>query len=293
MKGAAALSTSDVEDVWRALASPVRRRLLDLLRDGPRTTGDLVGAVPDLSRFAVMQHLGVLADADLILVRRRGRQRFNHLNPVPLRRWYERWVVPLADRSAADLLRLETTLGPPNGDPSMSTMSTTSTTPATATSTSATATSTSASSDTPADQVRAVRVEARLRFRATPDKVFRALTEDTLAWFPHTYGEDKVRSIVMEPRVGGAHYEDWGDGAGHLYGHVTVFDAPHRLGLRGRIMPGSILDTAYTIETDGDEAVLSMSKVAVGPMTDEEAVGIRQYGDINLFEDALRAVIEG
>lgn len=283
MSSAAPSAAPDVEDVWRALANPVRRRLLDLLRDGPRTTGDLAAAVPGLSRFGVMQHLGVLTDADLVLVRRRGRQRFNHLNPIPLRRWYERWVVPLADRSAADLLRLESTLGPPNGDPTMTTSATT---------TSTTATDGPTTDSPTAEQIRTVRIEAELHFRATPDRVFRALTVDTQRWFPHTYGEDKVRSIVMEPRVGGAHYEDWGDGAGHLYGHVTVFDRPHRLGLRGRIMPGSMLDTEYTIEADGDESVLTMAKVAVGPMTEDEASGIRRFGDIARFEDALRAVVE-
>ena len=39
---------------------------------------------------------------------------------------------------------------------------------------------------------------------------------------PTTYGEERVKAVVVEPRVGGAHYEDWGDGAGHLNGHVTV-----------------------------------------------------------------------
>src|SRR5688572_6075408 len=95
------------EAMWRPLASPVRRRLLDLLRDGPRTTGSLADDVPELSRFAVMQHLGVLAAAGLVLVRRQGRQRFNHLNPVPLRRVYERWVSQFADVTASELLALE------------------------------------------------------------------------------------------------------------------------------------------------------------------------------------------
>ena len=72
------------DDLWRALANPVRRRLLDALREGPRTTGQLSAAVPSLSRYAVMQHLGVLTDAGLVVARRRGRERFNHLNPVPL-----------------------------------------------------------------------------------------------------------------------------------------------------------------------------------------------------------------
>ena len=78
--------------VWRALGSPTRRRILDFLRDEPRTTGALASEFEDLSRFAVMQHLDVLAEADLVVVRREARERWNHLNPVPLRLAYERWM---------------------------------------------------------------------------------------------------------------------------------------------------------------------------------------------------------
>jgi DNA-binding transcriptional ArsR family regulator len=82
----------DHDAVWRALASPIRRRMLDLLRDGPRTTGELADAFPELSRFAVMQHLRVLAEAELVLTRRSGRQRHNYLNAVPIQELYDRWV---------------------------------------------------------------------------------------------------------------------------------------------------------------------------------------------------------
>ena len=81
-----------LDPVWRALANPVRRRILDLLKAGPMTTGSLAEAFPDLSRFAVMQHLKVLEEADLVLPRREGRERHNHLNPVPIQRIYDRWV---------------------------------------------------------------------------------------------------------------------------------------------------------------------------------------------------------
>src|SRR5271170_448361 len=97
-------------DLWRALASPWRRRLLDLLRNGPATTSALAAQLPELSRFAVMQHLGVLADAGVVLAERRGRDRFNYINPVPLREWYERWVQPMADADAAALLMLQRTV---------------------------------------------------------------------------------------------------------------------------------------------------------------------------------------
>ena len=99
--------SDDNEAVWRALANPVRRHILELLRDGAHTTGDLAAAFPELSRYAVMQHLGVLEEAGLLLVRREGRQRFNFLNPVPIERIYRRWMHPFAGRVAAEMLALE------------------------------------------------------------------------------------------------------------------------------------------------------------------------------------------
>ena len=85
-------SPEDLDGVWKALASPIRRGILDLIRDRPLTTGELAEHFQDLSRFAVMQHLKVLEAADLVLVRRSGRKRFNHLNPVPIQRISDRWI---------------------------------------------------------------------------------------------------------------------------------------------------------------------------------------------------------
>ena len=84
--------SDDMDAVWKALANPVRRRILDLLKERPRTTGELAEAFPTLSRFAVMQHLKVLEEGDLVLPRKEGRKRFNHLNPVPVQQLYDRWV---------------------------------------------------------------------------------------------------------------------------------------------------------------------------------------------------------
>jgi DNA-binding transcriptional ArsR family regulator len=82
----------DLDPVWRALANPIRRSILDALRDGPLTTGAIAELFPDLTRYAVMQHLGVLADADLVVAWRVGRERHNYLNPVPIQRIHDRWV---------------------------------------------------------------------------------------------------------------------------------------------------------------------------------------------------------
>jgi len=78
--------------IWKALADSNRRTILDRLKDGPRTTGDLCRSFRT-SRFAVMKHLDVLADAGLVVIERRGRDRWNHLDPGPLR-VIERWLDP-------------------------------------------------------------------------------------------------------------------------------------------------------------------------------------------------------
>ena len=82
----------DLATVWKALASPVRRAILDDLRDGPCTTGAIAERFPKLTRFAVMQHLRVLEEAELVIPRREGRERYNYLNPVPIQRIFDRWV---------------------------------------------------------------------------------------------------------------------------------------------------------------------------------------------------------
>lgn len=99
-------STEHDDPVWRALADPTRRRILDLLRLRPRTTGDLAAEFP-VTRFAVMKHLSVLVAAGLVLVERRGRERFNHLNTVPIQAIYRRWIRPFEKHSADQLLRLK------------------------------------------------------------------------------------------------------------------------------------------------------------------------------------------
>jgi len=93
--------------VFRALASPHRRAALDVLRDQPLTTGALCAHFPELDRCTVMQHLKVLDEADLVIAERRGRERWNYLNPLPIHAIHERWIGPHAKRAVAMLARLK------------------------------------------------------------------------------------------------------------------------------------------------------------------------------------------
>jgi DNA-binding transcriptional ArsR family regulator len=89
------VKNSVAEDrVFAAMSSRVRRKILDLLREKPLTTGQIAAQFKTLSRFAVMQHLSVLAKAKLVVARREGRERYNYLNVVPLHQALTRWVQP-------------------------------------------------------------------------------------------------------------------------------------------------------------------------------------------------------
>lgn len=83
--------SDDLDPVFKALSDPTRRKILDLLNEERRTTGDLCAAF-ELSRFAVMKHLTVLENAGLISVQREGRERYNQINAAPLSQLYDRWV---------------------------------------------------------------------------------------------------------------------------------------------------------------------------------------------------------
>jgi DNA-binding transcriptional ArsR family regulator len=83
---------ADADKVFKALADPSRRRLLDRLReDNGQTLGQLCGHL-DMTRQAVTKHLVVLEDANLVAVIWRGREKLHYLNPVPIHEIAERWI---------------------------------------------------------------------------------------------------------------------------------------------------------------------------------------------------------
>src|SRR5579859_7858879 len=99
-----------VDAVFKALADPTRRRLLDeLFREDGQTLGALQERFP-MTRFGVMKHLRILEDAGLVVTRRRGREKLHFLNPVPIRLVHDRWVSKYAEPWAASLSELKSQL---------------------------------------------------------------------------------------------------------------------------------------------------------------------------------------
>ena len=94
--------------IFRALADARRRQILDMLKAGPRTTGELCERFEGaLDRCTVMQHIGVLERAELIIARREGRKRWNYLNAAPFKDIYDRWISPYANEAVDVLARLK------------------------------------------------------------------------------------------------------------------------------------------------------------------------------------------
>ena len=98
----------DSDLVWKALADGTRREILDLLAERPLSTGEIVDRFQnELCRTAVMKHLEVLVEANLVVTRRQGRNRWNHLNPAPIQHVCDRWVSKHVKQIASAMSRLK------------------------------------------------------------------------------------------------------------------------------------------------------------------------------------------
>ena len=103
-------SESNEDAVFKALANGKRRQMLDAIRHAPLTTGALCEKFPEMDRCTVMQHLKVLEEADLIIARREGRERWNHLNALPIQAIHERWISQYAGHAMNVLSALKSEL---------------------------------------------------------------------------------------------------------------------------------------------------------------------------------------
>jgi DNA-binding transcriptional ArsR family regulator/uncharacterized protein YndB with AHSA1/START domain len=249
------------QPVFRALADPTRRQLLDELRRGPRTTGELVAAHPEMTRYGVMAHLDVLHQAGLVLVTRQGRHRTNHLNPVPIAEIYRRWMHPYAEASAHELVDLKHHI----------------------------------ERNDPVDDITrtpvAAEIAAEVTIDAGPEAVWTALTDDIGQWWSHSF-TDKPYAIVLEPVIGGRFYEQFDEaGAGALYATVTYIEPYRVLRTSGPMgMPGARQYVkTYRLEAAGDRTVVRTTASALGDI-DADMLGRYEEGGQALLEALKRHV---
>ena len=142
------------------------------------------------------------------------------------------------------------------------------------------------------DPVRLIEFTNELRFAQPQQHVFEAFL-DTEKWFQVSYGEERLRRVVTERRVGGQIYEDWGDGSGKLYGTIDWWDPPTGYSQTSHMLGrGITLTHRYEFGDDAGGTLLTHRFGAFGPLSDEMVEGIEHYGSLATFEPQLRSWIE-
>jgi DNA-binding transcriptional ArsR family regulator/uncharacterized protein YndB with AHSA1/START domain len=244
--------------VWRALADPTRRRVLDLLLDGPRITGDISSHFR-ISRIAVMRHLEVLSGAGLVVSRKRGRERRYYLNAIPLQDIYRRWFDPQAAGWAAGMLRFRSSFEGKR---------------------------TSEESAKPA-----VDIALDVRIDGPPAAVFKALTVDADGWWGHPMLRPQATGLTLERRLGGLFIEQWGDD-GAVLAVVSQWAKDRHLELMGPFHLGLGVGVAsFDLAADREGTRLQFSFRAFGPIDPDRAMQFSK-GWTELVTRRLKALVE-
>ena len=248
----------DTAPLWRALADPTRRRILDLLRERPLITGEIAAQFP-ISRIAVMRHLEVLSGAGLATSRKRGRERRHYLNTVPLQKLHQRWADPAAAGFASALLRLADTVDAEgrNMEPIRPT----------------------------------VDIALDIEIASPPAAVFAALTTDVGGWWGHPFVTTRATSLALDPRLGGLFTERWENG-GQVIAAVTGWGQDEHLQLTGSFhMAIGVGVAAFDLAKSGGGTLLRFSFRAVGVMDAAAAEGM-SHGWAELVGTRLKALVE-
>jgi len=248
----------DTALLWRALADPTRRRILDLLRERPRVTGEIAAQFP-VSRIAVMRHLEVLSEAGLAVSRKRGRQRWHYLNTVPLQKLHRRWAEPATAGFASALLRLQDTV------------------------------------EDEGRHMEAIRptidIALDIAIAGTPAAVFAALTKDVGGWWGHPFVTARAASVALDPRLGGLFTERWENG-GQVIASVTGWAQDEHLALTGSFHMGvGVGVAAFDLAESAAGTLLQFSFRAIG-VVDAEVAGAMSRAWADLVGTRLKGLVE-
>lgn len=229
--------------IWKSLADPTRRDILDQLRRGRKTTGELVNIYPSMGRCAVMKHLGLLEKSKLITVEREGRYRWNYLNAIPIQELYQRWVRKYERHWATGLINLKNTLEN-NPQTIMENQTTT------------------------------IRINMQILINAPLEKTWNALVNDiNLWWSKDFYTSPTTKEFILEPKVGGRMYEDYGNDNGLLWAEVIVLNKPSLLELKGHLTPQyggpAVTFLKLQLSEDNGKTILNLSDTVMGEVTDK------------------------
>ncbi|WP_201712687.1 SRPBCC domain-containing protein [Rossellomorea arthrocnemi] len=230
----------ELSTLFKALGHPIRREILDLLKKSARTTGELNEHFPEVTRYAIMKHLTILEEGNLVVVKREGKFRRNYLNAVPLQEMHNRWVGKYMESTGKSLLKLRE-LAENQGGELM-------------------------------EQSKVFRIEQEVMIDAPRDKVFKALTGQVGDWWEFKLAPEGVSShFTFNPVPGGQFIEKWREDEGALWGTVYYINAPEEIRLHGHLGMQGAVNSAYTYRLieKGNSTLLQLSHSASGVIEED------------------------
>jgi DNA-binding transcriptional ArsR family regulator len=230
---------------------------MDLLRERPRITGEVASHF-EISRIAVMRHLEVLSEANLVTSRKRGRERWHYLNAVPLERLHERWFEPHARGWASGLLRLQRTV--------------------------------EAGGERVNRRDEEIDLALDVEIAGTPARVFSALTTDPGGWWGPPMLRANAVGLTLEPRLGGMLLERWEEG-GAVIAWVTGWQEDRHLALTGPFHHVAVGVATFDLVPVDSGTLLRFSFRAFGVMEPEVAEAM-PHGWSELLSKRLKALVE-
>ncbi len=239
----------DTGSIWKALADPTRRKLMDLVRESPKTTGQLVEIFESIGRCAVMKHLSILKKSSLIIPKKEGKLRWNYINAIPLQELYERWVKKYEAQWASNILQLkELTEYKSNINQLTDKL-------------------------IMEQQSKTINILLEIPIKAAISDVWDCLLNDVnLWWRKDFYTSTKTKQFIIEPRVGGRMYEDYGNDEGLLWAEVIVLDSPNTIEFKGHLSPqfgGPAMSfLKLTLKEDSSDTILTLSDTVFGDVDD-------------------------
>jgi DNA-binding transcriptional ArsR family regulator/uncharacterized protein YndB with AHSA1/START domain len=256
----------ELSALFKALGHPTRRRILDILKQSPKTTGELNDFFPEVSRYAIMKHLSALQEGNLVIVRREGKYRFNYLNVIPLEEMNERWVGKYMKKDARSLLNLKSLAEQTGGELEMD----------------------------HSNQAQVFRIEQEVVINAPRQEVFKALTEKAGDWWEFRIAPKGVRSTFSFDAVpGGQFIERWGENDGAVWGNVYYVNAPEEIRIHGHLGMQGAVTSAYTYRLTEKDGVttLQLSHTASG-VIEEEWEESHNHGWKHLLGTLLKKYVE-
>jgi len=253
--------------IWKALSDPTRRSILDILAVAPRTTGELsMHFKDDLSRFAIMKHLGILQKADLIIIKREGKFRWNHLNPNSIQRAYEGWLKKYQEKRADNIVQFQQLSGVEKPI---------------------------AMND---KKVATAQISFSVKLNASKNQVWKALTTDIGKWWGKDFcTSPNTKKFVLDAQIGGLMYEDAGSGQGLVWGMVIGVDKPNSLQIKGHLSAEfggpAVSFQHFKLEEKGKTTELKFSDTIFGAIDDGFEKSLTK-GWKDIFGKALKAYLD-